>query len=134
MSVVVKLDEEARNKTALYNEIKTQKGNLAQKEGANLINKDLVDVLKPDVVKVAGTADDDFISTEYLTTICVILTRGADKEFLKMYEFMHESVVPYSARKFSGLDDKDGNSVWRVVLFKSGAEGFKKQCREKRIL
>merc|ERR1719230_2058967 len=38
-----------------------------------------------------------------------------------------------SARKFN-LDDKDGNSLWRVVMFKSAADGFKKQCREKRFL
>lgn len=134
MSVVNKLDEEARNKTAQYNEFKTQKGNLAKKEGANLTNRDLVDVLTPDVVKMSDTADDDFIYTEHLTTVPVILPRGTEQDFLKAYETIVEHVVPMSARKFKDLDDKDGNSLWRVVMFKSAAEGFKKACREKRFV
>jgi len=64
----------------------------------------------------------------------VILPRGTDAEFLKEYEKMHENVVPMSARKFKALDDKDGNSLWRVVMFKTAVEGFKKQCREKRYM
>lgn len=140
MSVVNTLDEEARNKTAAYNDFKTQKGNLAKKEGASLTNRDLVDVLTPDVVKKNGNADDDFIMTEYLTTIPIILPRGSEKDFLASYEsFTKEvhpggGVVPMSARKFAGLDDKDGNSVWRCVVFKKSAEAFKKQCRDRRYV
>merc|ERR1712113_264908 len=44
------------------------------------------------------------------------------------------SVVPGSARRFESLDDKDGNSIWRVVVFKSAADNFKKACREKRYI
>merc|ERR1712087_674036 len=40
--------------------------------------------------------------------------------------------VPASARQFQGVDDKDGNTVWRVVMFKSATEAFKKVCREKK--
>jgi len=134
MSVVTKLDEEARNKTAQYNEFKTAKGNLAKKEGASVTGRDLVDVLTPDVVKINGTADDDFIYTEHITTVVVILARGTDQEFLASYETIVEKVIPLSARKFPGLDDKDGNSLWRVLMFKSAAEAFKKHCREKRII
>jgi V-type H+-transporting ATPase subunit C len=133
MGVVNKLDEEARNKTAQYNDFKSQRGNLAKKESANLVGRDLVDVLTPEVVRMHGTADDDFIYTEYLTTVVVILSRGSDTEFLKVYESLCESVVPKSAKHFKGLDDKDGNSVWRVVMFKSVAENFKRQCRERRF-
>mmetsp|Transcript_23146 Transcript_23146/g.53407 ORF Transcript_23146/g.53407 Transcript_23146/m.53407 type:complete len:268 (+) Transcript_23146:426-1229(+) len=134
MSVVNKLDEEARNKTAQYNDFKTQRGNMAKKEGANLTNRDLVDVLTPDVVKMQGNADDDFIYTEHLTTVVVILPRGAEPEFAKTYEKIAENVVPMSGRKFKDLDDKDGNTLWRVVVFKSAAENFKKQCRERRYI
>jgi len=134
MSVVNKLDEEARNKTAQYNEYKTQKGNLAKKEGATLPNRDPVDVLTPDTVRMLGSADDDFIYTDHLTTVVVILTRSTEQDFLKVYETMTENVVPMSARKFKGLDDKDGNSIWRVVMFRSAADGFKRQCREKKFI
>merc|ERR1712087_363601 len=40
--------------------------------------------------------------------------------------------VPASARQFQGVDDKDGNTIWRVVMFKSAIEAFKKQCRERK--
>merc|ERR1711920_903170 len=33
-----------------------------------------------------------------------------------------------------GLTDKDGNSIWRVVVFKSDAENFKRACRERRVV
>jgi len=134
MSVVNKLDEEARNKTAQYNDFKTQKGNLAKKEGANLTGRDLVDVLTPEVVKQRGSPEDDFIYTETLTTVCVILPRGTDQEFLKTYETMCDNVVPMSAKCFTALSDKDGNALWRVVLFKNAADNFKKQCRERRYV
>mmetsp|Transcript_58071 Transcript_58071/g.123331 ORF Transcript_58071/g.123331 Transcript_58071/m.123331 type:complete len:397 (+) Transcript_58071:95-1285(+) len=134
MSVVNKLDEEARNKTAQYNEMKTARTNLSKKEGANLMARDLVDVLTPDVVKMQGTPDDDFIYTDHITTVVVILPRGGDHEFLKSYETFAENVIPLSARKFAGMDDKDGNTLWRVLMFKSAAESFKKHCRDHRIV
>eukprot|EP00930_Biecheleria_cincta_P101345 TRINITY_DN92984_c0_g1_i1.p1 TRINITY_DN92984_c0_g1~~TRINITY_DN92984_c0_g1_i1.p1 ORF type:complete len:407 (-),score=92.55 TRINITY_DN92984_c0_g1_i1:128-1348(-) len=129
------IDEEARSKIAQYNDFKTQRGNLAMKDGANLLGKDLIDVLTPDVVKATNGHEDDFIMTEHLTTIPVILPRGSEEEFLATYETMSENIVPMSARKFRGpgCEDKDGNSLWRVVMFKSAADGFKKACREKRF-
>lgn len=134
MSVVNKLDEEARNKMAQYNESKTQKSNLAKKDGSSLLNRDLVDLLTPDVVRMGSTtsAGDDFIYTDHMTTVCVIITRGSDQEFLKKYETFCEKVIPQSAKHFKSLDDKDGNMLWRVVLFRSVAEDFKKACRERR--
>ncbi|CAE8612230.1 unnamed protein product [Polarella glacialis] len=134
MSVVNKLDEEARNKTAQYNEFKTQKGNMSKKDGANLAGKDLIDVLTPDVVKCTGGPDDDFIMTEHVTTVPLIIPRGQEEDFLNFYESTDQYVVPESARKFEGMDDKDGNSLWRVVMFRSAVDAFKKACREKRFL
>lgn len=136
-SVVNKLDEEARIKTAQYNDVKSQKSNLAKKEGANLLSRDLVDVLTPEQVNMKsreGTEHDDFIYTEHLTTVVVILPRGTQPEFLKSYESMNENVIPQSAKHFKALDDKDGNSVWRVVVFKSEADSFKKVLRERRMV
>jgi V-type H+-transporting ATPase subunit C len=80
-----------------------------------------------------GGPDDDYIKTEHLSTVFVILPRGSDKEFLASYESMSEGVVPMSAQKFADLDDKDGNSIWRVILFNTGVDAFKKNCREKRF-
>lgn len=132
---VTKFDEECRNKTGQLNETKTARAAISKKDGAALISRDLVDVLTPQVVKQSGKASDKFIKTEHLTTVVVILPRGSDQEFLKTYEqkaFCEDcfgKVVPSSAEKFAGLDDKDGNSLWRVVVFRSVADAFKKACR-----
>lgn len=134
MSTTNKLDEEARNKTAQYNDYKLQQGNVSKKQGQNFISRDLVDVLTPDVVKMNGTAEDDFITSEHLTTVPVILSSTAEGEFLRVYESLVENVVPMSARKFKGLDDKDGYSIWRVVMFKTAKEPFKKACRERQFI
>lgn len=134
MTTVNKIDEEARNKTLFFNEAKSQKANLTKKEGMTLPSRDLVDVLTPDVVKMTGSASDDFIQTEHIATVVVILPRGAEAEFLKAYSTLCENVVPMSAKKFPGLDDKDGNTLWRVVCFKSVVEEFKKACKEKRFI
>lgn len=134
MQIVNKTDDEVRNKTAQLNESKTLKANISKKDTANLQSRDLVDVLTPDVVTMQGLASDDFIYSEHVTTVVVILSRGADVEFLNLYEEFCKNIVPGSAKKFAGLDDKDGNSLWRVVMFKSEVENFKKACREKRFL
>eukprot|EP00929_Paragymnodinium_shiwhaense_P112687 TRINITY_DN80954_c0_g1_i1.p1 TRINITY_DN80954_c0_g1~~TRINITY_DN80954_c0_g1_i1.p1 ORF type:complete len:408 (-),score=127.78 TRINITY_DN80954_c0_g1_i1:145-1368(-) len=133
LSIVSKLDEEVRTKTGQFNEARTTKGNIAKKEGATLATTDLVDLLTPDKVNMKGHGNDDFFYTEHLTTICVIVPRGGAKDFEKQYESFSDMVVPKSARKFDNFDDKDGNSLWRVVVFKSDAEAFKKACREKRF-
>jgi V-type H+-transporting ATPase subunit C len=136
MSVVNKLDEEARNKTAQYNEYKTQKANIGKKDGALMTGRDLIDVLTPETGIRMGSGkpeEDDFIYTEHLTTIPVILAKGGEVEFLKVYETMSDHVVPKSAKPFKGAVDKEGNSIWRVVVFRSAAEAFKKACRERKF-
>jgi len=135
MSTTTKLDEEARAKMTQYSEKKTLKATLSKKDtAASLLQKDLVDILTPSVVKMTkgGSYEDDVISTEHLTTVFVILPRGAREDFLASYEALSENVVPSSARKMNIADDKDGNSLWRVVVFKSHADVFKKGCRENR--
>lgn len=134
LSIVNKLDEEGRNKTAQYNEFKAQRSNISKKDASSLLLKDLVDVLTPDVVKAGHSADDDWISSEHLTTVAVILPRGSEDEFLKAYESMQENVVPMSARQFKDLEDSEGNTLWRVVMFRNAVEGFKKACRERRFV
>merc|ERR1711953_244298 len=133
LQVVSKLDEETRSKAAAYNDVKTQKANISKKEGVPLQSRDLVDVLTPQVVTSGNRADADFIYTEHLTTVCVILPRGTEPEFLKCYESLCENIVPMSAKQFA-IDDKDGNTLWRVVMFKSACEAFKKGCRERRFI
>jgi V-type H+-transporting ATPase subunit C len=135
MGATTRLDDEARTKMTQYSEKKALKATLAKKDAATtLLQRDLVDVLIPGVVKMSktGSSEDDAIATEHLTTVFVILPRGARDDFLARYETLTTFVVPGSAKKMNVPDDKDGSSLWRVVVFKSQAEAFRKGCRENR--
>jgi len=135
MSIVTKLDEEVRQKTGQYNEAKSSRASVAKKDAATLVTVDLVDLLTPlKVAALPGGAEQIFVSTEHLTTVCVILPRGTAKDFVAQYESFCDMVVPGSAYHFEGMDDKDGNMLYRVVVFRSMVETFKKECRAKRFL
>lgn len=134
MVVTNKLDEQTREKTTTYNELKMQKANFDKNSSGGLASRDLTDVFAPEKVRMTGGAEDDFIYTEHLTTICVIVPRSASDDFRGSYERMTELVVPGSAKHFASEDDKDGNQLWRVVMFKSCVEAFKKACRDMRLV
>lgn len=138
MSAVNMLDELSRSKAQQYNDLKTQTGSLLKRDGENLLKRDLIDVLMPEVVLSSpvnrdGTSrpdpGEDFIETDHLTTVIVILSRGAAADFDRWYECSTEHVVPRSARRLQVPEDKDGMTVWRVVMFKTAVEAFKKACR-----
>merc|ERR1719189_1020093 len=76
-----------------------------------------------------GTGEDDFIYTKYLTTVAVIVPRGTEKDFLKVYEGLTPTVVPRSAKCFKNLTDKDGNQLWRVVVCKEFEKPEAKQAQ-----
>jgi len=120
-SAVQKLDEEVKLKASNFSDVKQQWQSLQKNKqagGANLCNVDLTDVLSPEVV-----SPDDFVQTEHLTTLVVVVPRNAEKQWLSTYEALHDFVVPKSTKQFKA-GDKDGNTLWRVVLFKSVVEGF----------
>lgn len=135
MQVAQKLDEEVRTKTAQFNEARTSRANISEKDGATLATSDLQDILVPGKVMMKeGNNNNDFFYTEHLTTVCVIVPRGGGKDFETKYESFSDMVVPASAKKLEGFDDKDGNSLWRVVVFKTAVDAFKKACRENRCV
>jgi len=139
---MAKLDEEARKKTAEFNDVKSQRATMAKKDG-NILTQDLVDILTPQVVRCSGDENDDFVYSKFLSTVVVVLGKGTDKEFLACYESLTPQVVPQSAKCFTSLTDKDGNSIWRVVLCTAGVQNdgksnpvdnFKRACRERRFV
>lgn len=153
MAGVQKLDEDCRNHGQAYSDVKGQRTVVAKKVGVAYPTADLVDVLHPAVVQPG-----DFVETEHLTTVVVILNRGQDVEFKKWYqdpqvttsrtkdgvETKHvdeiegvETVIPGSLQQFTslteGAEDKDGNTVWRVVLFKSCKDKFASLARQNKF-
>jgi len=93
-----------------------------------------------------GDENDDFVYSKFLTTVVVVLSKGTEKEFLGSYESLTPQVVPGSAKCFTSLTDKEGTSIWRVVLCTAGAptdakthganpaDNFKRACRERRYV
>jgi len=128
LSVANKLDEEARNKSAQYNELCSARANMQKKEAGSLLARDMADVLTPDVVK-----EDDFVQTAHLTTLIMILPLTSIEPFLKTYEKYAENVVPQSAKQFTSIKEEDGTQVWRIVMFRSAVEPFLKKVRDERI-
>ena len=71
------------------------------------------------------------------------LAKGSEQEFLSIYESLTGTVVPKSAKCFTSCNDKDGKSVWRVVLCTActqtdakaadPVDNFKRACRERRF-
>lgn len=125
---VSRLDEEVRTRSSSYADLKSQISNAEKRDGGTFAMKDLTEVLTPE-----NTLEEDFINTQHLMTVVVVVPRGQDKEWLKSYEKFSENVVPMSTKKFAPLD-KEQNSLWRVVLFQSALEPFKKACREKKYI
>merc|ERR1711964_571372 len=99
----------------------------ASKKDAPLMSGALLDVLTPNTVKA-----DDFVETEHLTTLVVIVPRGGEAEFNQSYQSWDKHVVPESAKQIAGITDKEGNTVWRVVMFKSAVDNFRSSARGKR--
>jgi len=134
---VGKLDDEARNKMAQYSDLRAQAASVGKKnESASLVTRELVDLLTPTLVRTEHNHTDDFIYSERMTTVLVVIPRGCEDEFLKCYENFPDAdeVVPMSAKQFRGVDDRDGNSLWRVVMFKASVEPFKKACKARRFV
>lgn len=151
---VQQIDEQCRSHGQAYSDVKAQKAVLLKaQQGGTYPSRDLVDLLTPDVVQ-----EGDFVETEHLTTVVVMLARGQDKEFEKWYqdpevrsmrmkdgkeeEFVDkieppQTVIPGSLQQFrprEGAEDKEGNTIWRVVLFKSCKEKFHSLARQNKFV
>lgn len=128
MNSTQKLDEEVKSRVQTLTELKQQVSQVQKRDQATLVQRDLIDVLTPELVK-----PDQFIYTEHLTTQVVLVPRGMEKEWLACYEQLNPFVVPGSSERLPG-EDKEGNELWRVVLFKSSVEAFRQAARHARFV
>ena len=69
--------------------------------------RDLTDLLvEPSV------SPNDFIYTKFITTVIVVVPVSSTEDFLGMYEEITKNVIPYSAKKFNNIPEKDGLAIW----------------------
>lgn len=120
-SHVSKLDEELRHKTSEYSSLAHSLSSNERNSSGNLMTRDLSDVIK----------SEDWIETEYLTTLFAVIPKFNHGEWLSSYETFAENVVPRS----SNIVYEEGDIILcSVVLFKKNVDAFKNAAREKRFI
>jgi V-type H+-transporting ATPase subunit C len=127
-TAVTRLDEEVKQRTATLTDLKQQHSALNKPQQQSLVTRDLVEVLTPANVDLTL-----FVYTEHLTTVVVVVGRQNQQEFMQTYGTLSEWVVPESAVTLPGTD-KEGNLLFRVVVFKKDQETFKAAARQARYV
>ena len=120
------LDEDLKSKSSRFIEARNSLSQATKKETGGLLSKDLNEVLTPGVCTA-----EDFVNTEYLKTLLVVVPKKEVQGWLDGYEFLSARVVPQSTKQFT-VDDKEGLTLWRVVVLKLGQEEFLNAAKKNR--
>lgn len=127
---ITKLSDEIHIKSSMLNDLKEKKKkDIPKTDTNNFFLKNLNEILTPQTVSQA-----DFMETEYLTTLIAYIPKNSVDEWLASYEKFSQYVVPRSTEQFKGLVDKDGNTLWKVYVFKKFAESFKEAAKLKKFV
>jgi len=117
---VGKLDDELKAKSQEYSGISHTIAAEERKLGGSLLVRSLVDVVKP----------EDLATSEYLTTLLVVVPKHIAKEWQATYETLTNFVLPRSSHLL--MEDQE-YGLWTVTMFKRVVEDFKNIAREKRF-
>jgi V-type H+-transporting ATPase subunit C len=120
------LDDGVKSQVSKFVEMRNQLSQATKKESGGLMNRDLNDVLTPEVCN-----SEDFINTEYIKTLLVVVPKKEAQQWINTYEFLSPKVVPQSTKQFS-VDETDGNTLWRVVILKVGQDEFLANAKKNR--
>ncbi|CAD49020.1 hypothetical protein PFAG_00041 [Plasmodium falciparum Santa Lucia] len=127
---ITKLSDEIQIKSSMLNDLKEKKKKEVPKNDSNnFFLRNLNEILTPQTV-----SETDFIETEYLTTLIAYVPKNSIDDWLNNYEKFSSYVVPRSTEQFKDLIDKDGNTLWKVFVFKKFAEDFKKEAKVKKFV
>lgn len=112
------IEDDLKVKMSDYNSLKSQLSAIARKTTGSLAVRDISALVKP----------RDFVDSENLTTLYVIVGKYSLKDWLSSYEKLSNYVVPRSSKVIS--EDND-YILASVVLFKRVIDEFKVQARAK---
>ncbi|KYO03706.1 putative vacuolar ATP synthase subunit c [Plasmodium gaboni] len=127
---ITKLSDEIQIKSSMLNDLKEKKKKEVPKNDSNnFFLRNLNEILTPQTV-----SESDFIETEYLTTLIAYVPKNSVDDWKNNYEKFSSYVVPRSTEQFKDLIDKDGNTLWKVFVFKKFAEDFKKEAKVKKFV
>jgi len=97
---VAKVDEELKKLAISYNEKVQHLGVVQRKKTTNLVTSDLEDFLSVEAVNA-----NEFLDSEYLLTVLVVVNGQAEKDFLKVYETIGNDIAAYGGPDWSASFD-----------------------------
>ncbi|KAK5965084.1 V-type proton ATPase subunit C, partial [Trichostrongylus colubriformis] len=119
---VTQIDNDLKQKSIAYNNLKNSLASIDRKTTGSLITKDLADIVK---------AEDFVLNSEYLQTVLVVVPKLSTKEWLQRYATFTSMVVPGSSQ----LITEEGDfALYSVTLFKKVIEEFKNVARENKFI
>mmetsp|Transcript_2760 Transcript_2760/g.7272 ORF Transcript_2760/g.7272 Transcript_2760/m.7272 type:complete len:392 (+) Transcript_2760:60-1235(+) len=125
ITAVSRMDDELKAKSAEYASLKGSKMAIERKEQGNLMVRSLDGLVK----------GSDFIDSEHLTTLLVVVPKFSVKEWNNSYATLGGGatsfVVPSSSKCLA--EDTD-TALMTVTLFRTAVESFKTNAREKRFI
>jgi V-type H+-transporting ATPase subunit C len=98
------------------NSLKSQYAALARRASGSIAVRNLSDLIEK----------EDFIESEKLTTLFVLVPKINAKEWAQNYSTFAENVVPHSSRK---IVEDDSVILYSAVMFKNSVEKFKQKAR-----
>ncbi|XP_029316587.1 V-type proton ATPase subunit C 1-B-like isoform X2 [Cottoperca gobio] len=117
---VSQMETELKSRAAAYSNVKTSLQSLERKLDQTLQTRCLSDVVRK----------EDLVTSEYLTTLLVVVVRGSYLQWERTYESWSEFVVPRSSRKL--CEDGEG-AMFSVTLFKRAVCEFKAKAQESKF-
>ncbi|WKY08058.1 hypothetical protein Q1695_007508 [Nippostrongylus brasiliensis] len=119
---VTQIDNDLKQKSLTYNNLKNSLASIDRKTTGSLITKDLADIVK---------AEDFVLNSEYLQTLMVVVPKLSAKEWLQKYSTFTSMVVPGSTRL---ITEEGDHALYSVTLFKKVIEEFKNIARENKFI
>ncbi|GAV01314.1 hypothetical protein RvY_12048 [Ramazzottius varieornatus] len=119
---VSQIEADLKSKSSGYNQLKGSLAGLERKAAGSLLTRNLGDIVKK---------EDFVLDSEYLTTLCVVVPKAQEKDWMAKYEKLTDMIVPRSTKKV--FEDSE-NLLFTVTLFLKVAEEFKMKARENKFV
>ena len=119
------IDADMKKFTEEYNILKNQLFSYKKKEDGNFLSRDPGDIVYGKIDKKS------FIhGSTFLRNVLIVVPKTKVDHFKKSYESVGEGIVPRSARNLD-VEDKDGNTIFRVVVMENSADSFLIKCKQR---
>lgn len=139
-----KIDNDVKKQQDELTELRNQHAQLVKKDGNNFLNQDISEAIySHEKLKVNEIFIEKASSagSNMFQTLIAIVHRTKVDHFMANYELVIDwevgsfdfSVIPKSA-KYTGIEDKDGYQLWRIVVLKDRAQDYIKKSKERQLL